>query len=143
MSERVKHLEWRQFYAELRTATPEDAQRAVDMVWEKWGNADDTFRVTNASTGMVPHPKEGHGVLAARFVCDYIAKGANAGDVRKRFADLLGKHLKPTGMEVENLAMIRVNRAQWPLPTKQELNGRWKPAPFRAQRRPGWDDELG
>lgn len=82
-------------------------------------------------------------VPAARFVCDYLARGANAGDLRSRFTNLLGKHLKPTGMEVENLAMIRVDRAQWPLPTKEELNSRWKPAPGRASDDPVGITKLG
>jgi len=46
-------------------------------------------------------------------------------------------------MEVENLAMIRVDRAQWPLPTKEELNSRWKPAPGRASDDPVGITKLG
>ncbi len=31
----------------------------MDMMRQKWGDSDWPFRVTHASTGMVPHAKEG------------------------------------------------------------------------------------
>ncbi|MGY1724747.1 hypothetical protein [Blastococcus sp. SYSU DS0533] len=75
---------------------------ARDHVWTRYGNAGGRFHVTRADAGKVMWQEAGEDEAEfdqLRFVCDYVAKGANADDAKKR----LVRELKSTGITVLNV----------------------------------------
>ncbi len=102
---------------------------ARDHVWKELGSSTGRFRVTRAEhTGTAwwdggGDPAEEPGDYdQLRFVCDYIAKGANANDARVK----IQKVIESTGItiihiEVQETASLR---AAEPLPETEDLPSR-------------------
>ncbi len=102
---------------------------ARDHVWKELGNGTGRFRVTRAEhTGTAwwdggGNPKEEPGDYdQLRFVCDYVAKGANANDARTK----IQKVLESTGIAVLHIDAQETAslRAADPLPVTEDLPSR-------------------
>lgn len=99
---------------------------ALDAVWQRRGNADGRFRVTRGEARKVT--TEDGEADQLRFVCDYVAKGANAADARVKIGKVLDETgVSHWGMEVTETASLRAAEpfgVPEDLPTLEELRRR-------------------
>jgi len=102
---------------------------ALDRVWKEWESSTGRFRVTRAEhTGTAwwdggGDPAEEPGDYdRLRFVCDYVAKGANANDARTK----IQKVIESTGITVLHIDAQETAslRAAEPFPVTEDLPSR-------------------
>jgi hypothetical protein len=81
---------------------------ARNHVWAKYGNADGRFRVTRAEARRAVSEDDEVELDQLRFVCDYVAKGANADDPKKRITKALDETgITHWGIEAREVASLR------------------------------------
>ncbi len=93
---------------------------AKTQVWNKYGNANGRFRVTRADARKAmwkePDEEEEAEFDQLRFVCDYVAKGANAADARVKITKILDETgVSHWGMQVRETASLRAAEP-WAVP---------------------------
>lgn len=103
-------------------------ENARDHVWRRYGNAEGRFRVTRADARMAIPEGEDVELDQLRFVCDYVAAGANADDVKKRIARALDETgVSHWDMQIVQTASLRAAEP-WAvpedLPSLEELRRR-------------------
>lgn len=108
------------------TATVDNAR---DEVWRRYSNTDGRFRVTRAEARTaLSDEDEGVDFDQLRFVCDYVAKGANADDVKKRIAKALDdtgiSHWGMNAVETASLRAAEPWAVPEDLPSLEELRRR-------------------
>ncbi len=101
---------------------------ARDHVWAKYGNGDGRFRVTRAEARKALSEDDEVEFDQLRFVCDYVAKGANAADARVKIGKLLDETgISHWGMDVTETASLRAAEpyaVPEDLPSLEELRRR-------------------
>jgi hypothetical protein len=110
-----KHLEWRAWRLDVRLQ-PVPHHLVMDQVKDKWADPDAPFHVTK-----IVYDRE---QVVYRVYCNYIAKGADANDARRKMTQLFGP-IVVWHMTITTLAVVNVDEFDGALPELATLQQRW------------------
>lgn len=144
MPDRVKPLQWRRFWASATLPT-QFAQPALDWLWENHGPAQrQRMTVTHGSVIQGKH----QAVCDLRLVVEYVARGANSHDVRRKVwkaaTEAAGTPVQLLTVDAWCVAMVELDLTEYLRNDAEWLAGQALSAAMLADRieATNWDLET-